>query len=99
MTTLPLWLWVAGVVVLGITLAYGLLRNRTRTSRERAITEEATKENCRQKIGRPNSEPPAEGATLGRRNLKGPTADALEFLRRPSSPPAFSPLTKLSAES
>jgi hypothetical protein len=40
-------IWVAGVVVLGITLAYGL-RNRTRTARERAITEEATKENYRQ---------------------------------------------------
>jgi cytochrome c-type biogenesis protein CcmH/NrfF len=48
MTTLPLWIWVAGVIVLGITLAYGILRNRTRTARERAITEEATKENYRQ---------------------------------------------------
>jgi cytochrome c-type biogenesis protein CcmH/NrfF len=48
MTTLPLWLWVAGVIVLGNSLAYGLLRNRTRTSRERTIAEEATKENYRQ---------------------------------------------------
>ena len=47
MTTLPLWLWVAGVVVLGITLAYGLLRNRTRTRQERAISE-SHKENYSQ---------------------------------------------------
>jgi ABC-type Co2+ transport system permease subunit len=48
MTRLPLWIWVAGVVVLGITLAYGILRTRKRTGRERAITEEVTKENYRQ---------------------------------------------------
>jgi cytochrome c-type biogenesis protein CcmH/NrfF len=31
MTTLPLWIWVVGVAVLGIVLAYGILRNRTRS--------------------------------------------------------------------
>jgi hypothetical protein len=48
MTTLPLWIVAAGVVALGVTLAYGILQNRKRTGRERAITEEATKENYRQ---------------------------------------------------
>jgi hypothetical protein len=48
MTTLPLWIWVAGVVLLGITLAYAMRRDGTRTGRERAITEEATQENYRQ---------------------------------------------------
>jgi cytochrome c-type biogenesis protein CcmH/NrfF len=48
MTTLPLWIWVAGVAVLGIVLAYGILRNRTRSLQERAVTNEATKELYRQ---------------------------------------------------
>ena len=48
MTTAPLWIWAAGVAVLGATLAYGIFQNRKRTGRERAITEEATKENYRQ---------------------------------------------------
>jgi cytochrome c-type biogenesis protein CcmH/NrfF len=48
MTTLPLWIWVAGVAVLGIVLAYGILRNRTRSPQERAVTNEATKELYRQ---------------------------------------------------
>ena len=48
MTTLPLWIWVAGVAVLGIVLAYGILRNRTRSPQERAVTSEATKELYRQ---------------------------------------------------
>jgi cytochrome c-type biogenesis protein CcmH/NrfF len=48
MTTVPLWIWVAGVVVLGIVLAYGSLRTRARTRQERAISEEGTKENYKQ---------------------------------------------------
>jgi cytochrome c-type biogenesis protein CcmH/NrfF len=48
MTTLPLWIWVAGAAVLGIVLAYGILRNRTRSLQERAVTNEATKELYRQ---------------------------------------------------
>ena len=48
MTTLPLWTWVAGVVVLGIVLAYGISRNRTRSRQEKVITNEATKELYRQ---------------------------------------------------
>ena len=44
MTTLPLWIWFAGAGVLGIVMAYGILRNRTRTREERIVTNEATKE-------------------------------------------------------
>ncbi len=48
MTTQHLWIWIAGVVLLGLALAYGIFRNRTRTPRERAVTEAATKERNRQ---------------------------------------------------
>jgi hypothetical protein len=48
MMELPLWLWFAGAALLGILLAYGILRNRTRTPQERAVTNEATKELYRQ---------------------------------------------------
>jgi hypothetical protein len=48
MTTQYVWIWIAGVVLLGLALAYGIFRNRTRTSRERAVTEAATKERYRQ---------------------------------------------------
>jgi cytochrome c-type biogenesis protein CcmH/NrfF len=58
MTTLPLWLWVAGVVVLGITLAYGLLRNRTRTGRSEPLRKKPQSKITDRKICRPNSEPP-----------------------------------------
>jgi len=67
MTTQPLWLWVAGVVVLGIILAYGFLRNRTRTRQEPAISEEATKENYKQEDRRPNSALSADRLTENRR--------------------------------
>jgi cytochrome c-type biogenesis protein CcmH/NrfF len=48
MTTLPLWTWFIGAFVLGAVLVYGILKNRTRTPRERALTNEATKENYKQ---------------------------------------------------
>jgi cytochrome c-type biogenesis protein CcmH/NrfF len=48
MMTLPLWIWFAGAAVLAILLAYGILRNRTRTPQERAVSNEATKELYRQ---------------------------------------------------
>jgi cytochrome c-type biogenesis protein CcmH/NrfF len=48
MTTEYVWIWIAGVLLLGLALAYGIFRNRTRTSRERAVTEAATKERYRQ---------------------------------------------------
>jgi hypothetical protein len=48
MTTLPLWIWFAGAFVLGIVIAYGIVRTRGRTRQERRITNEATKELYRQ---------------------------------------------------
>jgi hypothetical protein len=39
----PLALWWCGAAVLGLVLAYGILRNRSRTRAERQVTEEATK--------------------------------------------------------
>jgi hypothetical protein len=40
---LPLALWVAGACVLGLVMAYGILRNRTRTRAEKQVTDRATK--------------------------------------------------------
>jgi ABC-type Co2+ transport system permease subunit len=48
MATVPLWTWLVGIAVLAIVLAYGILRNRTRTRQERAISNSATKELYRQ---------------------------------------------------
>jgi cytochrome c-type biogenesis protein CcmH/NrfF len=48
MSTLPLWAWVAGTIVLGAVIAYGILKNRTRTPEQRIISNEATKELYRQ---------------------------------------------------
>jgi len=36
-------LWFIGVGVLGLVIAYGILRNRSRTRAEKQITEQATK--------------------------------------------------------
>jgi hypothetical protein len=40
---LPVALWFVGAGVLGLALAYGILRNRGRTRAEKQITEQATK--------------------------------------------------------
>jgi hypothetical protein len=40
---LPVALWFIGAGVLGLVLAYGIMRNRTRTRAEKQITEQATK--------------------------------------------------------
>jgi hypothetical protein len=40
----PVALWVVGVVILGVAIAWGILHNRRRTWRERQITEQATRE-------------------------------------------------------
>jgi hypothetical protein len=40
----PLSLWVIGVVVLGMAIAYGIMRNRNRTRAERAAADQATKD-------------------------------------------------------
>jgi hypothetical protein len=44
MDQLPLWGWVAGVVVLGLVIAFGIIRSGQRTRREKALTEGATKD-------------------------------------------------------
>ena len=40
---LPVALWFIGAAVLGLVLAYGIMRNRSRTRAEKHITEQATK--------------------------------------------------------
>jgi NADH:ubiquinone oxidoreductase subunit 6 (subunit J) len=39
----PVALWLIGVVVLGLVIAYGIMRNRSRTRVEKQTTDEATK--------------------------------------------------------
>jgi hypothetical protein len=41
---LPVGLWWIGAFVLGLAIAYGILRNRRRTRAEKALTEQATKD-------------------------------------------------------
>lgn len=43
----PEWIWGIGIVVLGIAVAYGLMRARQRTASERAMTEHVTREGYR----------------------------------------------------
>jgi hypothetical protein len=40
----PLALWWGGACVLGLVLAYGILRNRSRTRAEKQVTDQATKD-------------------------------------------------------
>lgn len=42
----PGWAFVAlgGIIILGIFIAYGMMRNKGRTPRERAVTEAATRD-------------------------------------------------------
>ena len=42
---LPVALWFIGAAVLGLVIAYGIMRNRTRTRAEKRITDQATKNN------------------------------------------------------
>ena len=42
---LPVALWFIGAAVLGLVIAYGIMRNRTRTQAEKHITDQATKNN------------------------------------------------------
>jgi hypothetical protein len=39
---LPVALWAIGTAILGLALAYGIMRNRTRTNLEKRVTEQAT---------------------------------------------------------
>jgi hypothetical protein len=41
---LPVAVWFIGAGVLGLVLAYGIMRNRRRTRAEKATTEQATKD-------------------------------------------------------
>ena len=41
--TVPIALWWIGAFVLALAIAYGILRNRSRTRSEKALTEQATK--------------------------------------------------------
>jgi len=40
---LPVALWFIGAVILGLALAYGIMRNRRRTIAEKRLTDQATK--------------------------------------------------------
>ena len=44
MTTLPLWTWVAGVVLLGLIIAYGIVKTGKRSRQEKVATNAATKD-------------------------------------------------------
>ncbi|MGX7745610.1 hypothetical protein [Rhodopseudomonas parapalustris] len=41
------WIWGIGIIVLGIAVAYALMRNRTRSAAEKRTTDAVTKENYR----------------------------------------------------
>lgn len=41
------WLWGIGMIVLGIAIAYAVMRNRTRSAAEKQMTETAAKQNYR----------------------------------------------------
>jgi len=43
MSTLPVWLWVVGVVILGAVIVFGIMQNRQRSQREKNISQAATK--------------------------------------------------------
>ena len=43
MTTIPLWVWIGGVVILGGLLAYGIGQTGRLTRRDKQVTEAATK--------------------------------------------------------
>jgi hypothetical protein len=44
MATFPLWTWVAGVVLLGLIIAYGILKTGQRSRQEKIATNAATKD-------------------------------------------------------
>ena len=41
----PVWVWFAGVVLLGLVMAYAIMRNRKRSRGEKNLTDAATKAN------------------------------------------------------
>lgn len=52
---LPVDLWFIGAGVLGIAIAYGILRNRGRTRRQAQLTEQATRDNYAEEERRASS--------------------------------------------
>lgn len=43
----PEWIWGVAIIILGITLAYGVIRSRGRSRAEKKVTDEATLRNYR----------------------------------------------------
>ena len=43
MSTIPLWFWVAGVIVLGGIFAYGIFQTGHLTRREKQVSQAATR--------------------------------------------------------
>jgi hypothetical protein len=41
----PVWVWFAGVVLLGLVMAYAIMHNRKRSRGEKSLTDAATKAN------------------------------------------------------
>lgn len=41
---IPIAIWFVGAAVLGIVIAYGIMRNRSRTKAEKQLTDRATKD-------------------------------------------------------
>ncbi|WP_205512505.1 hypothetical protein [Rhodopseudomonas sp. BR0M22] len=54
------WMWGIGIVVLGLAIAYALMRNRTRSAAEKRMTDVVTKENYRAEDMRERSRPVPE---------------------------------------
>jgi hypothetical protein len=44
----PEWIWGIAIVILGITLAYGLIRSRGKSPAEKNVTDQATLRNYRE---------------------------------------------------
>jgi hypothetical protein len=40
---LPIWIWFIGAGILGLAIAYGIMRNRSRSGPQKQVTEQATK--------------------------------------------------------
>ena len=52
----PVALWFVGAVVLGLAMAYGIMRNRGRTRAEKEVTETATRKNYAEEDRRPGND-------------------------------------------
>jgi hypothetical protein len=52
----PVALWFVGAVILGLAMAYGVMRTRGRTRAEKEVTETATRKNYAEEDRRPGSD-------------------------------------------